>query len=300
VVGNGASELIKILSGRFPGRAICPVPSFNEYENACQEGDFIPFALGAPSFDLDVDAFAEAALAGDARLAVVLNPNNPTGRTVPRDDLLRLAKTLNDGGCKLIVDESFIDFSAHRSELSVEGYLDEAPNLAVLKSLSKSFGIGGLRLGYLLTADEELRQFVRSELHIWNINSFAESFLRLAPRYHRHFKQSCSQVASDRDSLYDGLNRIPGMHPYKSEANFVLCRLPPASPPAPEIAKQMFVEYNIFVKHCAGKAMANGDRFLRIASRTATDNDAFVAGLASLLTETVNETQHPPSNETPD
>lgn len=283
VVGNGASEFIRILSGRFPGRVICPVPSFNEYENACEDGDFIPFRLEGPSFDLDVDAFAEAALDGDARLAVVLNPNNPTGLTVLREDLLRLAKRLNDGGCKLIVDESFIDFSAQRNELSVEGFLDEAPNMAVLKSLSKSFGIGGLRLGYLLTADEDLREFVRSELHIWNINSFAESFLRLAPRYHRQFKQSCSRVASDRDRLYEGLNEIPGMFPYKSEANFILCRLPPGSPSSPEIAKQLFVEYNIFVKHCAGKAMEDGDRFLRIASRTTADNDAFVASLASLV-----------------
>ena len=289
VVGNGASEFIRILAGRFPGKVICPVPSFNEYENACDEGDFIPFALEAPSFDLDVDEFAEAALAGEARLAVVLNPNNPTGLTVPREDLLRLAKRLNDEGCKLIVDESFIDFSAQRGELSVEAHLDEAPNLTVLKSLSKSFGIGGLRLGYILTADDELREFVRSELHIWNINSFAESFLRLAPRFHRQFKQSCNRVASDRDGLYDGLNEIPGMRPYKSEANFVLCRLPDDSPSSPEIAKQMFVKYNIFVKHCAGKAMAEGDRFLRIASRTAADNDLFVAGLASLLTEEANE-----------
>ncbi len=283
VVGNGASELIKIIAGRFPGRIICPVPSFNEYENACNDGDFIPFSLDAPSFELDVDAFAEAALAGDARVAVVLNPNNPTGLTVPKEDLLRLAKTLEQSGCKLIVDESFIDFSADRNQLTVEGCLADAPNLGVLKSLSKSFGIGGLRLGYLVTADEELREFVRSELHIWNINSFAESFLRLAPRHHRQFKQSCIRVTADCEGLYDGLRKIPGMHPYKSEANFVLCRLPAGSPSSPDVAERMFIEYNIFVKHCAGKAMPEGDRYLRIASRTGPDNEAFVAGLAAIL-----------------
>ena len=289
VVGNGASELIKIIAGRFQGRIICPVPSFNEYENACNDGEFLPFALDGPSFELDVDAFAEAALAGEARVAVVLNPNNPTGLTVPKEDLLRLAKSLHGGGCKLIVDESFIDFAAKRNELSVEGCLDEAPNLAVLKSLSKSFGIGGLRLGYLVTADEELRRFVRSELHIWNINSFAESFLRLAPRYHRQFKQSCIRVASDCDGLYNGLRQIPGLRPYKSEANFVLCRLPPDSPSSPEVAERMFIEYNILVKHCAGKAMLDGDRYLRIASRTGPDNSTFVTGLARILNQPTDE-----------
>lgn len=285
VVGNGASELIKIISGRFPGRMICPVPSFNEYENACNEGDFIPFALDDPSFELDVDAFAEAAIAGQARVAVVVSPNNPTGLTVPKEDLLRLAKSLEAADCKLIVDESFIDFATKRNELSVEGCLEQAPNLAVLKSLSKSFGIGGLRLGYLVTADDELREFIQSELHIWNINGFAESFLRLAPRYHRQFKQSCVRVASDCDGLYEGLRQIPGMHPYKSDANFVLCRLPPDAPSSPEIAERMFIEYDIFVKHCAGKAMPDGDRYLRIASRTGPDNNAFVTGLARILNQ---------------
>ncbi len=286
VVGNGASELIKIISGRFPGRVICPVPSFNEYENACNDGDFIAFPLDEPDFELDVDAFAKEALAGEARVAVVLSPNNPTGSTVPKEDLLRLAKTLQEGDCKLIVDESFIDFSGQRNELSVEGCLDQAPNLAVLKSLSKSFGIGGLRLGYLVTADEELRSFVGSELHIWNINGFAESFLRLAPRYHRQFKHSCERVAADRDGLHDGLNQIPGVRAHESEANFVFCRLPPGGPSSPEIAKRLFVDHDIFVKHCAGKAMSNGDRYLRIASRTKPDNDAFIAALNHLLQAT--------------
>ena len=281
VVGNGASELIKIIAGRLPGRMICPTPSFNEYENAAQNGAFISFALEVPSFELDVDAFAEAALAGDASVAVVVSPNNPTGLVVSRADLLQLSTRLRDGGCKLIVDESFIDFAT--DEGSIEGHLDEAPNLAVLKSLSKSFGIGGLRLGYLVTADEELRDFVRSELHIWNINGFAESFLRMAPRYRREFKRSCARVASDRERLYEGLRQIPGMRPYESEANFVFCRLPPSAPAGPEIAKRLFTEYNIFIKHCAGKAMPDGDRFLRIASRTKADNDTLVAALAGLL-----------------
>jgi len=283
VVGNGASELIKIIAGHLPGRIVCPVPSFNEYENAAQDGQFDPFPLPAPSFELDVDAFAKAALDGDARFAVVVSPNNPTGLTVPRADLLRLAASLQAGDCRLIVDESFIDFSPQKDTLTVEGALDKAPNISVLKSLSKSFGIGGIRLGYLVTADEDLLELIRSELHIWNINGFAESFLRLAPRYRREFTQSCVRVTSDCAGLHDGLRQISGMTVYKSEANFVMCRLPSTAPSGPEIAKEMFIKHNIFLKHCAGKPMPEADRFLRIASRTAADNDTLVAGLARLL-----------------
>jgi histidinol-phosphate/aromatic aminotransferase/cobyric acid decarboxylase-like protein/CTP:phosphocholine cytidylyltransferase-like protein len=283
VVANGASELIKIIAGRLSSRIICPVPSFNEYENAASDGTFIPFPLPAPSFELDVDEFATAAIDGNASFAIVVTPNNPTGLTVPRADLIRLATNLKEGGCRLVVDESFIDFSPQRDALTVEGLLGEVPNISVLKSLSKSFGIGGLRLGYIATADAELVALIRSELHIWNINSFAESFLRLAPRFRREFKRSCARVASDCAELCDDLGQISGMKVYKSEANFVLCRLPPTAPSGPEVAKRVFVEHNIFLKHCAQKPMPDGDRFLRIASRTSAENRLCVQSLARVL-----------------
>jgi histidinol-phosphate/aromatic aminotransferase/cobyric acid decarboxylase-like protein/NDP-sugar pyrophosphorylase family protein len=285
VVANGASELINILAGRLAERIVCPVPSFNEYENASRPGTFSGFALPSPSLELDVDAFAAHAIAASATLAVVVTPNNPTGLAVPRADILRLAGQLADNNCMLVVDESFIDFAAQPEELSVEDWVASTPNLAVMKSLSKSFGIGGLRLGYLLTNNATFAESVRSELHIWNVNGFAESFLRQAPRHRRAFKASCARVRSDCDALYAGLAEIPGVTAYPSEANFVLCRLRSGGPSSPEVAEQMFVEADIFVKHCAGKSMPDADRYLRVASRTASENAAFVVALRSCLRE---------------
>ena len=285
VVGNGASELINIISGRLPGPLICPVPSFNEYENATKEGGFVPFALPAPSFELDVDAFAEAVIASGAKTAVVVTPNNPTSLAVPREDILRLAAKLEGHDCVLIVDESFADFAANFDELTVEPYIESVKNLAVLKSLSKSFGIGGLRLGYLLTANEKLREAVKAELHIWNINGFAESFLKLAPRYRRVFKKSCAQVRVTCDKFYEDLSAIAGVFAYKPEANFVMIRVEDTSASGPAIAKRLFVEESIYVKHCAGKAMPNAERYLRIASRTEEENDRFVQALRAILGE---------------
>ena len=121
----------------------------------------------------------------------------------------------------------------------MEGWVDRVPNLAVLKSLSKSFGIGGLRLGYLLTANEEFADAVRSELHIWNINGFAESFLREAPRWRKAFRQSCALVHEHCDQLYEGLNAIPGITAYRPQANFVMCRLTGPGSTGPVIAKRL-------------------------------------------------------------
>ena len=285
LVGNGASELIKIISGRLPGPIACPVPSFNEYEDAARAGTFVPFELPSPTFELDVDAFAQRVLATEARLAIVVTPNNPTSLAVPRADILRLAAKLESAECMLVVDESFIDFADDYQELSVEGWVDSVPNLAVLKSLSKSFGIGGLRLGYLLTANDGFANAVRAELHIWNINGFAEAFLRQAPRWRKAFRQSCALVRDHCDELYEGLNEIPGMTAYRPQANFVLCRLPAPGPSGPVIAKRLFVEHNIFVKHCTGKHMSDADRYLRIASRTAAENHMLVEAMRQCLTQ---------------
>ena len=283
VVGNGASELIKIISGRLAGQIICPVPSFNEYENAARDRSFVPFELPSPSFELDVDAFAERTIACNARVAIVVSPNNPTSLSVPRGDLLRLAERLCEQDCMVVVDESFLDFANDCANLSVEGWVERTPNLAVIKSLSKSFGIGGLRLGYLLTRNPSFADAIRSELHIWNVNGFAESFLRLAPRYRRAFRESCVRVRADCDRLYEGLSRIPGITAYKPDANFVMCRLPTPGLTAPEVAKRLFMDFNLYVKHCAGKNMPEAARYLRIASRTEPENNMLIQALWQCL-----------------
>ncbi|MEE8473629.1 MAG: aminotransferase class I/II-fold pyridoxal phosphate-dependent enzyme [Dehalococcoidia bacterium] len=283
VVGNGASEIIKILSGHLGNTLIIPEPSFNEYANAAPEGRVTGFALKPPLFQLDVDEFAAEALRCRANVAVVVSPNNPTSLLVPKADLLRLAGKLAARDCLLIVDESFIDFVQDRDQATLENELSEHGNLAILKSMSKAYGICGLRLGYLLTANQGLAAAVRKEVPIWNINGFAEAFLRLLPRYDRDFVESCEKVRADRDDLYRCLAAIPGMTAYRPDANFVFCRLPDEAMSGPETTRRLFIEHNIFVKHCAGKPLPEPDRYLRIASRTWSENQKLVAALRSII-----------------
>ncbi|MFC1872907.1 aminotransferase class I/II-fold pyridoxal phosphate-dependent enzyme [Chloroflexota bacterium] len=283
VVGNGAAELIKIISGHLFNRMIIPEPSFNEYINAAPEGKVTRFALKPPLFQLDVDEFAAEAIHCRADVAVVVSPNNPTSLMVTKTDLLRLAVQLEKQNCILIVDESFIDFVEDQGQSTLESVITEHENLAIIKSMSKAYGICGLRLGYLLTANQWLVSMVRSEVPIWNINGFAEAFLRLLPRYRQDFIESCQKVRSDRDDLYNNLALIPGMRVYKPDANFVFCRLPDEALSGPEITQQLFIEHNIYIKHCAGKSLPEPDRYLRIASRTKPENHKLVAALGSIV-----------------
>ena len=283
VVGNGAAEIIKILSGHLAKKIIVPVPSFNEYVNAAPEGCVVEFPLEFPSFQLDVDKFAEEAIKVGADMAVVVTPNNPTSILVPKIDLIRLAKKLEKHHIILIVDESFLDFSDNKEQISLEQDIAEYPNMAILKSMSKAYGICGLRIGYLLTANLEFAAAVQNEIHIWNINGFAEEFLRILPKYKQEFDESCKIVKKDRDAFYKQLCNIEGMTVFKPDANYIFCRLPDNALSGPEVTKRLFIEHNIYIKDSVGKTQPDADRYIRIASRTEAENNKLIENLITIM-----------------
>jgi threonine-phosphate decarboxylase len=283
VVGNGAAELIKIVSGHIAGKLIVPVPSFNEYANAVPSGKVVEFPLEFPSFQLNVDKFAAEAIRVKADVAVVVTPNNPTSLLVPKADLIRLAEKLEPHNCILIIDESFIDFAENPAQVSLEQEIENYPNMVIFKSMSKAYGICGIRVGYMLSTNSGFTQAVRSGVHIWNINGFAEEFLRVLPEYKKEFIESCKQVRTDRDSLYTKLCAVRGMTVFKPDANYIFCRLPDTAQSAPEIIKELFIEHNMYIKDCSGKTQPDSDRYLRIASRTEEENCRLVAALIDVM-----------------
>jgi len=283
VVGNGAAELIKIVSGQIARKIVIPVPSFNEYVNAAPKGCAGEFPLESPSFELDVDKFAAHVIKTGADIAVVVTPNNPTSIAVPKPDLIRLAKKLSGHDCLLIIDESFIDFVQDPDQTSMKDKIEMYPNIVIFKSMSKAYGICGLRIGYLLTANSNFAKAVRQGVHIWNINGFAEQFLRVLPDYRDAFIKSCNRVKKDRDKLYKDLSTFSGLTVYKPDANFIFCQLPDTGPNAPELTKKLFVEHNMYIKDCQGKTMPGADRYIRIAARTKKENTNLVNALGSIL-----------------
>ncbi len=283
VVGNGAAEIIKIISGHLAEKIIVPVPSFNEYANAAPAGHIIEFPLEFPSFQLDTDKFAAEAIKTGADIAVVVTPNNPTSMLVPKAELIRLAKKLDKHNCMLIIDESFLDFAENKEQISMEKDIDKYPNIAVLKSMSKAYGICGLRIGYMLTANLEFAAAVRNGIHIWNINGFAEEFLRILPRYKQEFEAGCEKVKKDRDLFYKNLCTIEGMTVFKPDANYIFCRLPDTALSGPEITKRLFIEHNIYIKDSMGKTQPDADRYIRIASRTNEENSKLIEALKNVM-----------------
>ena len=281
-VANGASELIKILGGSLASSITIPVPSFNEYENVIEPANLYRFYLDPATFELDVDGFASSAIAARSKAAIVVTPNNPTSLSVPIQDLLRLAETLLSHGITLVVDESFIDFSRNGLTNSIQPYLDQYSNVILLKSMSKVFGIAGLRLGYLLSSNQAAVSSIRAELPIWNINGLGEEFLRVVGRYRNEFFESCEHVKRDRDDFYEMLLDVPGIRPVKPDANFILCEVEHPGITGPDLVSRLFEHHDILVKDCGGKSMHDGERYLRIASRTASENRQLAEALRRL------------------
>jgi len=282
-VANGASELIKILGNHFIHRLIIPAPSFNEYEQIIQRDKLHLFPLDPDTFNLDIDEFAHAIIQSGADTAVIVTPNNPTAISVTPDELIKLANLLRNENCRLIVDESFIEFSTLGSNGSLENLIEDYPNLAVIKSMSKVFGIAGLRLGYILSSDRNFIDTIRDSLPIWNVNGMAEEFLHAVGRYRTEFVESCNQTRSDCIALYEDLKLTPGIEPIEPDANFVFCKLSNPDVNGLEIARRLYIEHNILIKDCTNKSMPEADRYLRIASRTQAENKILVDALVSVL-----------------
>ena len=279
-VANGASELIKILGNQLFHRIIIPTPSFNEYEEVVQPEKIDRFPLDPNTFNLDIDGFGSAAIKWGADNAVIVSPNNPTAMSVKPKELIKLAERLRSKKCRLIIDESFIEFSIHES---LENMIDDQPNLAVIKSMSKVFGIAGIRLGYIISSDIEFINTIRGSLPIWNVNSMAEEFLHSVGRYRTEFIESCNQTRLDYTSLYEDLMATDGIEPIEPDANFVLCKLSDPNASGLEITKKLYIEHNILIKDCAKKSMPEADRYLRIASRTQEENKKLIDALTLVL-----------------
>lgn len=284
-VGNGASEIIRALYGELNPTVAIPTPTFIEYQNAISPNNVRCFELPSNTFDLHVDEFARFTVAKGASVAVVVNPNNPTGRLVPLGDLRKLASSLAAANCRLVIDESFIEFARGGKENSVEPYLSDLPNTVVVKSIGKIIGLGGVRLGYLASADAHLVLGVRKRLPLWNINGIAEYLLWVLPEFRDELEASFEKTREDIASFSVMLRSVPGFQVLPSQANYLFCRIPNRWPGAKHAAQVLATEYGLLVRHCGYQSMKDGDRYLRLTARTEEENRFLISALQQLNNE---------------
>ena len=277
-VGNGAAELINALMNTLQGKVGVIRPTFEEYPNRLPQDRVIVYQTKAPDFHYSADELMAYFAGKGIETMVLINPDNPSGNYIPFKDCIRLAEWCQSKQMKLIIDESFIDFSTEHPTFFANEVLESHTNLIVMKSISKSYGVPGLRLGVMASANTQLLAEVRSKLSIWNINSFGEFFMQILGKYEKSYKHAMEEFRAERTRFVAELQAIPYLRVLPSEANYVLCEVKPVHTPR-ELAVKLLREYNILIKDCTGKC---GAPFVRLAVRDTKDNNRLIEALKQL------------------
>ena len=292
VPGNGAAELIKVLmeslsnlspldSQHSPLKIGFIRPTFEEYPNRYDKDSQVTFVPQNEDYRYTADDLMAFFGDKDIQTLMLINPDNPSGNFIPKADVLRLAQWCEDKGIRLVVDESFVDFSIDYTTNSLlsDEILETYPHMAVMKSISKSFGVPGLRLGILASADKALIAQMKKEVSIWNLNSFAEFFMQIYNKHEKDYQKACEKFVAERDSFECQLRTVPFLRVMPSQANYFLCEvLPPYT--AKEIVIYMLRHHNILTRDCSQKpGLDPNKQYMRIAVRNHEDNTRLVEAL---------------------
>jgi len=285
VPGNGAAELIKVLMEESQGKIGFIRPTFEEYPNRYDKNQQVTFEPQNADYRYTADDLMTYFADKEIQQLMVINPDNPSGNFIPKNDILRLAQWCEERNIRLIVDESFVDFSEDyaNNSLLCDEILETYPHMAVMKSISKSYGVPGLRLGILCSADKDLIARIKKEVSIWNMNSFAEFFMQIYNKYEKDYQRACEKFVAERADFEQQLRQIPFFHVMPSQANYFLCEvLPPYK--ASEIVIHMLKQHNILTRDCSLKpGLDPTKQYMRIAVRDHEDNTRLVEGLKTLI-----------------
>jgi histidinol-phosphate/aromatic aminotransferase/cobyric acid decarboxylase-like protein len=282
-MGNGSTELITWIDHLLvkEGLAI-PIPTFGRWTDQPLETgkrvDMFPLQE-SQDFELDTDAFLRFVRHRGSRVAVICNPNNPDGGYVSRREVIRLLDSLADFDL-VVVDESFIDFVDAEPYTSVADEAAIRPNVIVLKSLGKNFGLHGIRFGYLV-ANPALAGTVRRALPKWNLNSFAEVVVFLLKEHQAEYRRSLELLAHDRRTMSHQLAALPGLTVFASQGNFVLVKLP-IGKDGGQLRDYLIKEHGVFVRECGNK-LGSSSQFLRLVVRPQADVRRLLTGLGAFL-----------------
>ncbi|MER5597089.1 histidinol-phosphate transaminase [Streptomyces sp. NPDC002265] len=282
-MGNGSTELITWIDHLLVRESLAiPVPTFGRWTDQPMETgkrvDMFPLQE-SNGFVLDLAQYAEFIRKRGTRVAVICNPNNPDGGFLHKQQLVQFMDAMADLDL-VVIDESFLEFADAEAEPSVVQEAMLRPNVVVLRSLGKNFGLHGIRFGYLV-ANPSLAGKVRSMLPKWNLNSFAEHVVFMLKEHGTEYLQSLQQVRRDRLDMAAQLSALPGLTVYPSQGNFLFVRLPVGAE-GTVVRDRMLTEHRILVRECGNK-VGSSSRFLRLVVRPQVDVRRLVAGLEQVL-----------------
>lgn len=269
---NGAAQIYPILGTLFKDKTILiPSPTFGEYERVFNQ------VIRYREEDLlDFEQITKKSQAAD--IVLFVNPNNPTGHTVCSQHIYDFAQ--QQPNKLIIVDESFIEFSG---QISMINLLEDVAlkNILIIKSLSKSWGVPGLRIGYCYTYNQELLNRIKQATPIWNMNAAAEFFLEIILKHRTDLQKSIHQTIKDRAAFKSKLSKLDIVEKvFPSGANFLLVKLKGEQRVAEKTARILLETHKIFIKVLDNKFREGA--FIRLAVRLPHENNLLVKCLKKI------------------
>ncbi len=281
VVGNGAAELIKVLMQQLKGNVGMIKPTFEEYGNRYEgrKEIFVPQNKDFSYTEKDIIEFFDKK---DIDTLLLINPDNPSGNYICKRNVLFLLEWAKSKNITLVIDESFVDFADEKDGTIIERRIvEENENLVIVKSISKSYGIPGLRLGVLVSGNRELILKLKQEVSIWNINSFAEFYMQIAEKYKNDYISALQMLREERNYFRSKLEEIEGIRAVSSDANYIMIEIVNGKT-SKEVTTELFVKHNILVKDLSAK-IGTG-QYIRVAIRNREDNDRLICALEMHMT----------------
>ncbi len=279
IVANGSTEIISMLCQKAAGPMASCTPTFGQWTD-------LPELHGVPIHYIQRDARRDHVLSvadivsfvreHGIRTLVLSNPNNPTGAVMPIKAVRELLQQLSDLP-QIIIDESFIDYSTVASAANLVGI---NRNLVVVKSLGKSLGWHGLRLGYAVTHEQRAVQ-IRKRLPFWNINGLAAFVLQRVAGMRTELNASFRRTHQDRQMFVASLKTVENLHVFPSQANFVFVELAPGIS-GKALRNTLLEQHGCFIRECSNKR-GSSERYLRLAVNLPDENQLLVNALRSLL-----------------
>lgn len=275
LIGNGAAELINNLRYIVGKRIGLTIPSFNEYVRCFPDCEITYINSSDDNYRLSLNKIIDKL--DDVDTMIIISPDNPSGSCLKYEEVIEILDIAKEKNKQVIFDESFMDFANNNYTLIDDDILNKYSDLVVIKSISKSYGVPGLRLGVLASGNEKYIKTINNNLPVWNINSFAEYFLQIINIYKKDYIEGCKKIKEERDRFYKELIKIKDLYIYPSEANYFMCKLLSGS--ANELAEYLLDNNKILIKVLNGKNGFDDGEYIRIAIKSTIDNDYLVKSI---------------------
>ena len=286
-IGNGASEVIQAVIHNFTTRKIIVnIPTFSSYYEFVKEGVAVVYNRLDPqeNFNLNIEKYIQLIEKEKPDTIVLINPNNPSGGYIKLSDIQYLLNRLSWVE-NIIIDESFIHFAYEDENYEIKSaamMIENFNNLIIIKSMTKDFGIGGIRAGYGVMDKEKVGYLLRHG-YLWNLSGLAEYFFRLyvSDKFQREYEKARIRCIQESRHFFSELATMPGLKVYPSMANFVLVELTNGATSYDFVSK-LLIKYGVYIRDCSDKIGLDGE-FVRIASRTKAENEIIVDSARDVL-----------------